>query len=194
MKADHQGSKLPFTEFWWIGPYNIEKVLPKNNYLVSKNGTNKTLVLHRMQMRQFTRRPPPADIRITPHEWKPDQEKGLKHDDLQARAWECEYEKPIFDAENNIAMPPKSPEIPVQSILSTEEMRKTPGTTHECSLETFPQTEELCDVTDTYPDKEPDVDISSEQPIICPTNTADPNTIYVITRNLIAMRTTDNNL
>ena len=22
-KADHQGSKTPFTEFLWIGPYNI---------------------------------------------------------------------------------------------------------------------------------------------------------------------------
>ena len=24
-KADHQGSKIPFTEFRWIGPYTIEK-------------------------------------------------------------------------------------------------------------------------------------------------------------------------
>ena len=30
-KGDHQGSKIPFTEFRWIGPYNIEKVLPNNN-------------------------------------------------------------------------------------------------------------------------------------------------------------------
>ena len=27
-KADHQRSKIPFTEFRWIGPYIIEKVLP----------------------------------------------------------------------------------------------------------------------------------------------------------------------
>ena len=27
-KADHQGSKIPFTDFRWIGPYIIEKVLP----------------------------------------------------------------------------------------------------------------------------------------------------------------------
>ena len=39
-KADHQGSKIPFTEFRWIGPYIIGKVLPKNNYLVRKIGTN----------------------------------------------------------------------------------------------------------------------------------------------------------
>ena len=55
-KADHQGSKIPFTEFRWIGPYIIENVLPNNNYLVRKIGTDKTQVLHRMQMRQSTPR------------------------------------------------------------------------------------------------------------------------------------------
>ena len=65
-KADHQGSKIPFTEFRWIGPYIIEKVLPNNNYLVRKNGTSKTQVLHRMRMRQLTPRQPPADITVKP--------------------------------------------------------------------------------------------------------------------------------
>ena len=35
-KADHQGSKIPFTDFRWIGPYIIGKVLPNNNYVVQK--------------------------------------------------------------------------------------------------------------------------------------------------------------
>ena len=35
-KADHQGSKTPFTEFRWIDPYNVEKALPNNNSLVPK--------------------------------------------------------------------------------------------------------------------------------------------------------------
>ena len=52
-KADHQGSKIPFTDFRWIGPYIIEKVLPNNNYVVRKKGTNKTQILHRMRLRQF---------------------------------------------------------------------------------------------------------------------------------------------
>ena len=30
-KADHQGSKIPFTEIQWLGPYFIEKVLANNN-------------------------------------------------------------------------------------------------------------------------------------------------------------------
>ena len=32
--ANHQGSKLPFREFRWIGPYIIEQVLPNENYIV----------------------------------------------------------------------------------------------------------------------------------------------------------------
>ena len=67
-KTNHQGSKIPFTEFRWIGPYIIEKVLPNNNYLVHRIGTNKTQVLHRMRMHQFTPRQPPADIRLKPQE------------------------------------------------------------------------------------------------------------------------------
>ena len=53
-KADHQGSKIPFTEIRWMGPYIVEKVLPNNNYLVREIGTDKTQVLHRMRMRHFT--------------------------------------------------------------------------------------------------------------------------------------------
>ena len=41
-KADHQGNKILCTDFQWIGPYMIEKVLPNNTYLVRKNGANKT--------------------------------------------------------------------------------------------------------------------------------------------------------
>ena len=87
-KADHQGSKIPFTEFRWIGPYIVEKVLPNNNYLLRKIGTNKTQGLHRMRMCQFTPRQPPADISIKPQDYKSDPEVSLHHDDIYARAWE----------------------------------------------------------------------------------------------------------
>ena len=49
-KADHQGSKIPFINFRWIGPYIIENVLPNNNYLVRKIGTNRTQILHQMRL------------------------------------------------------------------------------------------------------------------------------------------------
>ena len=171
-KADHQGSNIPFKAVWWLGPCISEKVLPNNNYLVRKIGSNKSQVLHSMRMRQFTPRQPTTDIRITPQQWKPDPEVRLKHDGLYARTWVCEYEKPICDAEDNNAMSPISSETPTQSDVSIEEMRNTPRTAQECSPEIFPHPEHLCDVTSTYPDIEPDLVISWEQPNKSPTKTS----------------------
>ena len=81
-KADHQGKKIPFTDSRSIGPYIIEKMLPNNNYLIRKIGTNKTQILHRMRLRQFTTRQPLADIPVTQREWQPDPEVVITHDDL----------------------------------------------------------------------------------------------------------------
>ena len=63
-KADHQGSKILSTDFRWIEPYIIEKVSPNNIYLVRKIGTNKTQILYRMRLRQFTPRQPLSDIPV----------------------------------------------------------------------------------------------------------------------------------
>ena len=169
-KAYHQGSKIPFTVFRRIGPYIIEKVLPKNNYLVRKIGRNKTQVLHRMPMRQFTPHQPPADITVKPQEYNSDPEVSLNHDDLYARAWEYDFEQPKIDAEIDNEAPTNSQEIPVQSDFSTEEMRNTPGNPHVCSLDIIPNSDQLVDVTDTCPHMEPDVETSSEQPQNSPTN------------------------
>ena len=169
-KADHQGSKILFTEFRWVGPYIIEKALPNNNYLVRKISTNKTQLLHRMRMHQFTPHQPPADSTTEPQEYKSDPEVSLYHDDSYARAWEYDFEQPIFDAKNDNAAPPNQREIAVQSDLSTEEMRNTQGTTHECSPEIFPPADEISDVADTYTNVEPDVGTSSEQQGNSPSN------------------------
>ena len=107
-KADHQGSKVPFTDFRWIGPYIIENVLPNNKYLVRKIGTNKTQILHRMRMRQ-------SDIPVTQREWQPDPEVVITHDDLYAKAWECEYDEPIFDSDYNNLAAPSPPETTIRS-------------------------------------------------------------------------------
>ena len=137
--------------------------------MVRKIGTNKTQVLHRMRMRSH---PPqqPTDIPIKPQDCKSDPEVTLNHDDLYARAWEYDFEQPIFDAENDKAAPPNLQGIPLQSDYSTEEMRNTPGNPHVCSVEIFPCTDEVSDVTDTCPQKEPAVESSSEQPQNSPAN------------------------
>ena len=121
-------------------------------------------------MRQFTPRQPPADITVKPQEYKSDPEVSLNHDDLYARAWECDYEQPIFEAENDNAPPPNPREFPLESDFSTEEMRNTPGNPHVCSPEIFSNTDEIGDVTNTYPHMEPDVETSSEQLQNNPTN------------------------
>ena len=151
-------------------PCIIEKVLPNNNYLVRKFGTNKTQVLHRMRMRHFTPRQPPVDITVKPQVYKSGPEVTLHRDDLYARAWEYDFEQPIFDAENDKAAPPNVQEIPLQSDYSTEEMRNTPGNPHVCSPEVFPDTGEVKNVTDTCSHTEPDAETSSEQPQNSPTN------------------------
>ena len=132
-KADHRGSKIPFTDSRWIGPNIVEKVLPNNNYVVRKIGSNKTQLLHRMRLRQFTPRQPIPDIPVTPREWQPDPEIIIKHDDLYARAWECEYDKSIFDSDSDNVVSPNSPEVTVRSGEEADAPRSTPGTTQEDS-------------------------------------------------------------
>ena len=170
LKAGHQGSKIPLKHFRWIGPYIIEKVLPNNNYVVRKIGTNKTQILHRMRLRQFTPRQTIPDIPVTPREWQPDPEIIIKHDDLYARAWECEYKKPIIDSDRDILVPTNSPEVTTQSEQVADETRSTLGTLQEGSPEIFPHTDEIADGTDTDHYMQPNADISEEQIDPTPTN------------------------
>ena len=148
-KADHQGSKIAFTDFWWIGPYIIEEVLPINNYVVRRISTNKTQILHRMRLRQFTPRQPIPNTPVTPREWQPDPEVNIKHDDLYARAWECEYDKPIFDSDRDNLVSHNSPEVTVRSGEAADETRSTSGTIQADSSDILPHSVEIDDGTDT---------------------------------------------
>ena len=169
-KAEHQRSKIPFTGFWWIGPYIIEKVPPNNNYLVCKIGTNKTQILHRMRLRQFTPCQPIPDIPITLREWQSDPEVVIKHDDLYARTWECEHDEPIFDSDCNNLATLSSPEITIRSEQVAEEMRSTPGTRPENSPENIPQPDRSYDGMDKVYNMQPDADAGVEQLDPTPTN------------------------
>ena len=169
-KADPEGRKILFTDFRWIGPYIIEKVLPNNNYLVLKIGTNKTQILHRTRLRQFTPRQQLSDIPVTQREWQPDPEVVITHDDLYARAWECEYDEPIFDNDHSNFAVPSSPEITVQSEQTPDEMRNNPGIIRENSPEIIPQPNGSYDRRDVDRDTQPDADTSVEQLDPMPTN------------------------
>ena len=131
-------------------------MLPNNKYLVRKIGTNKTQILHRIILRQFTPRQPPPDIPVTQREWQPDPEIVITHDDLYARAWECEYDEPLFDNDHNNLAVTNPPEITVQSELTAEELRNTPGIIPENSPEIIPQSDESYDGRDVDANPQPD--------------------------------------
>ena len=88
-EAEHEETKIPFPDFWWIGSYVVQKALPNNNYSVRKIGTDKTQGLHRRRLCSFT---PRQIIRDAQKKKKLDPEVIIKDDDLYVSAWECECE------------------------------------------------------------------------------------------------------
>ena len=75
-KADHQGSKIPFRDYCWVGPFIIQKVLPNENYIVRRLNTNKTQILHRIRLKNFVPNQP-LEVNF--------QEKRLQPDGYSAR-------------------------------------------------------------------------------------------------------------
>ena len=95
-KANHQGSKIPFPDFRWNGPYLVEKVLPNNGYIVRKLNTNKTQILHRVRLRKFNPEKPPEDNNQEAR-WQIDDNIVVPQDDLYTIAWEAEFGGDLFD-------------------------------------------------------------------------------------------------
>ena len=96
-KADTQATKIPFREFRWCGPYKVEKVLPNNNYIVRRLGTNKTQLLHRIRLRKFTPQAPLADIFVRKSDWQKDDQMAITNDDLFAQSWNTNFGSNPFD-------------------------------------------------------------------------------------------------
>ena len=96
--------------------------------MVRKLGTNKTQVPLCMRLRLFTPRQPIPDVQRTTQELKPDPEVIIKHDNLYARAWESEYETPIFDNGQKELDRYNSPETTVRHDLPNDETCTIPGT------------------------------------------------------------------
>ena len=94
--VDHQGSKIPFRDFRWIGPQLIEKVLPNNNYIVRKLNTNRTQILHRNRLRKYNPGKPPEDS-YQVAKWQIDDNIVVPQDDLYTIAWEAEIGGHLFD-------------------------------------------------------------------------------------------------
>ena len=95
-KANHQGSKIPFRDFCWIGPYIIEKILPNNNYVVRKLNTNKTQILRRIHLRKYNSEKLPED-NYQEVQWQIDNKIVVPQDDLYTIALEADFGEHLFD-------------------------------------------------------------------------------------------------
>ena len=95
-KADNQGSKIPFREYRWIGPYRIEKALPNDNYIVRRLNTNKTQILHRIRLKKFVPNTPLED-KYAKEKLQPDDEIIIPQDDLYTISWEADFDYHVFE-------------------------------------------------------------------------------------------------
>ena len=90
LKADHQGSKIPFRDYRWVGPFIVQKVLPNENYIVRRISTNKTQILHRIRLKKFVPNQPLEDS-FREQRLQPDEEIVIPQDDLYTITWETDF-------------------------------------------------------------------------------------------------------
>ena len=91
-RANTQGTKIPFKEYRWTGPYIVVKVLPNNNYLIRKLQTNYTQILHRIRLKPCPTDKPLPDKHVLPKDYIPDKEVDVFHYDLYAQTWQSDSE------------------------------------------------------------------------------------------------------
>ena len=89
--ADHQGSKISFREVRWIAPYVMKKVLPNENYIVSKLNSNKTQILHRIRLRKHTPNTEITDVRPEGN-LQADDEIVIPQDYRYIISWETDFD------------------------------------------------------------------------------------------------------
>ena len=89
-KTDHQGSKIPFRDYRWVGPFIVQKVVPNENYIVRRINTNKTQILHRISLKEFVPNQPPGD-NFREQRLQPDEEIVIPQDDLYILTWETDF-------------------------------------------------------------------------------------------------------
>ena len=89
-KADHQGSKIPFRDYRWVGPFIVQKGLPNGNYIVRRINTNKTQVLHRIRLKKFVPNQPLED-NFRKQRLQTDEDVVIPQDALYTISWETDF-------------------------------------------------------------------------------------------------------
>ena len=98
-KADHQGSKIPFKDYCWVGPFIVQKVLPNENYIVRRINTNKTQILHWIRLKKFVPNQPLED-NFREQRLQPDEEIVIPQDDLYTITWETDFGEQLATRDN----------------------------------------------------------------------------------------------
>ena len=99
-KADHQGSKIPFRDYRWVGPFIVQKALPNENYIVRRINTNKTQILHRIRLKKFVPIQPLED-NFQEQRLQPDEEIVIPQDDLYIMTWETDFGEQLITRGHN---------------------------------------------------------------------------------------------
>ena len=88
--AEHQGSKIPFRYFRFIGHFLAEKVLPNNTYIVPKLNTNETQILRTVRLQKYNLRKRP-EVNYKETQWHIDDNIIIPQDNIYTLAWEAEF-------------------------------------------------------------------------------------------------------
>ena len=98
-KADLQGSKIPFRDYRWVGPFLFQKVLSNENYIFRRLNANKTQILHRIRLKKFVPKQPLQDNcreeRLQQH-----KEIVIPQDDLYTTTWETNFGDQLATGDN----------------------------------------------------------------------------------------------
>ena len=89
-KVDHQGSKLSFRDYRWVGPFLLQKILAYEIYIVCRLITNKTQILHRTRLKKFVQHQQLGDG-YREEKLQPDQEIINEQDDFCKITWETDF-------------------------------------------------------------------------------------------------------
>ena len=125
-KADNQGSKIPFRDYRWVGPFVVQKVLPNGNYIVRRINTNKTQLLHRIRLKKFVPNQPLED-NFREQQLQSDEEIVIPQDDLYVITWETDFGEQLVTRGNETipaSMPngeqPNAPEANTNDVAENE--------------------------------------------------------------------------
>ena len=94
-EADHQGSKISFRDYRWVGPFIVQKTLPSEKYIVRRINTNKTQILHRIRLKKFVPNQQLGGI-FREQQLQPDEEIVIPQDDLYIITWETDFGKQLI--------------------------------------------------------------------------------------------------